>query len=221
MSRTKAVLWGMALAMALAARATAAATGSAVAAPSLVFEKTAVTVKGLTSEGLAVLFSIAWESEKGALQLVRRESLLPDSNGDGEVRKDLGKPIPPRSIWFAVDLMSGELVVRQPQARVLDKARFPAWSLPFNLDHLELRRDFVQLVLVRPRVGAWGGRVHDGFDSDPDGKRNGIVQVRLDRLWALGDSPPPPQVLAAGDLLLIVDPTLTQYMTFRLPRGGG
>jgi hypothetical protein len=214
----------MALAIALAGRAVTAPAERAAAAPIILFEETAVTLKGLTPEGLVVLFSIAWESEKGVSQLVRRESLLPDSNGDGEVRKDLGKPIPDKSIWFAVDLTSGELGIRQPRqphAAWFAKSPFPVWSLPFTLDHLELRRDFVQLVVVRPRVGAWGGRVRDGFASDPDGKRNGIVPVRLDRLWALGDSPPPPQVLAAGDLLLIVDPTRGQYMTFRLRHGGG
>jgi hypothetical protein len=211
----------MALAMALAGRAAVALPGRAVAAPSLVFEETAVTVKGLTPEGHAVLFGISWEKENGVAQLVRRESLLPDNNGDGEVRKDLGKRIPPKSVWFAVDLESGELAVRQPHAAVLTKAPFPVWSLPFPVDHLELRRNFVQLVIVRPGVGAWGGRVRDGFASDPDGKRNGIVQVRLDRLWALGDSPPAPKVLAAGDLLLIVDPSWAQYMTFRMHRGGG
>jgi hypothetical protein len=204
------MLWGTVLAVALAGRASAV--------PSLVFEKTAVTVKGLTPEGQAVLFSISWDTENGVDQLVRGESLLPDSNGDGEVRKDLGKRIPGKSIWFAVDLESGELTVRQPHAAWFDKSPFPVWSLPFPLDHLELRRDFVQLVVVRRQVGAWGGRIRDGFESDADGKRNGMVQVRLDRLWSLGDSPPVPKVLEAGDLLLIVDPTRAQYMTYRLRR---
>ena len=207
-TRTGAIWW-TAVALALVARA-------AAAEPDLVFEQTAVTVKGLTPAGQAVLFSISWVSEKGVEQLVRRESLLPDSNEDGEVRKDLGQKIPRKSIWFAVDLESGGLAVRQPRSFLLAKAPFPVWSLPPSLDHFELRRDFVQLVLVRPRVGAWGGRVRDGFASDPDGERNGIVQVQLDRFWPLGDSPLTPKALAPGDLLLLVDPLREQYMTFRL-----
>ena len=191
---------------------------AAAASPGIVFERTSLTVSGLTPGGNAVLFSVAWDSEDGAPQLVRRESMLPDSNGDGQVQKDLGKGIPQRSVWFAVDLESGQYTIALPGRYALDEAPFPPRLGADGSSHLDFHRTFIQAVLVRPGVGAWGARVRDGRSSDPDAMRNRFVRVHLNRMWPLGDSPPAPQAMEAGDVLLIVDPDRGEYMAHRLRR---
>jgi hypothetical protein len=193
------------------------AVPAAAASPEIIFKRTALTVGGLTPGGKAVLFSVAWDSEGGVPQLVRRESLLPDNDGDGQVHKDLGRGIPDRSVWFAVDLASGRYTVGWPFRHPLDEAPF-VQRVADRGDRLEFQRTFVQLVLVRPGVGAWGGRVRDGRSSDPDATANGTVQVLLSRMWPLGESLPAPQTMATGDILLIVDPDRGEYMAHQLRR---
>lgn len=192
--------------------------GRAEAAPVISFEQTALTISGLTPGGRAVLFSVAWDSEKGAAQLVRRESVLPDNDGDGQVRKDLGKAVPERSVWFAVDLDSGRYTVALPGRYVLDEVVFPSRFGADDGGRLDFHRTFIQAVLVRPKVGAWGARARDGQPSDPDGTANRLIQVRLNRMWSLGDSPPAPQVLEDGDIFLIVDPDQGEYMAHQVRR---
>jgi hypothetical protein len=202
--------WGLAVILALTGRA-------AAAAPGFSFGPTALTVHGITPGGHAVLFSVAWENGDGP-QLVRRESVLPDSDEDGQVHKDLGKDIPEKSVWFAVDLENGERTVVLPAGSPLREVPFLPQVIANSRDRLEMQRTFIQLVLVRPRVGAWGGRVRDGRKSDPDARPDGAVEVLLSSLWALGDSPSAPRTLEAGDILLIVDPDRDEFMAYQLGR---
>lgn len=62
-------------------------------------------------------------------------------------------------------------------------------------------------------AGAWGGSFGDGGDDDADGALDGGIEAPIERLRAIGASPPlPPSELRPGDVVIAVDPvTLEIY----------
>jgi hypothetical protein len=154
-----------------------AAVTPAVAAPPVVsFEPQAVTAAGVTPKGRMVWFSVAREISRNAAKIVSRIEQVDDGDGDGKVRLDLARPVPLRSIWFAVDLETGEAGVAAPEGFPLLEATLPDQAIAAALDRLDLDRQFVYLLLVRPGVGAWALRVGDGGSSDEDRQPDGTLR---------------------------------------------
>lgn len=186
------------------------------AAPAITFEASGVTVSGLTPRGRGVLFSVAREVERYATTVVRREEILADEDGDGTASLALEKEVPFKSVWIAVDLESGESVAAAPAGFPLREAELPPRAIPAALNRLDLERKLVHLLLVRPKTGAWGLRVGDGGASDDDGRADGTLRARLGRFWSVGDTPPPPERLAPGDVLLVIDQETLEHIALRL-----
>lgn len=88
---------------------------AAGASPVVTFETSAVVAGGLTPKGQVVWFSVAREISRQATSVVPRIELGKDDDGDGTVRLDLDEDVPLRSIWFAVDLATGEAGVAAPE----------------------------------------------------------------------------------------------------------
>ena len=84
--------------------------------PALSFELEAVVARGISPRGQAVWFSVAREISRQSINVVPRYEIVTDEDGDGAVRLELGKEVPLRSIWFAVDLATGETGVATPEA---------------------------------------------------------------------------------------------------------
>ena len=84
--------------------------------PAITFDKSSVSVKGIGAKGQTVLFSVAREvAEDDVATVVRRSQVLPDDDGDGVVTLDLGRDVPLRSIWVAVDLATGQAAAAAPE----------------------------------------------------------------------------------------------------------
>ena len=130
--------------------------------PEISFEPEAVVAQGITAGGEAVWFSVAREVSRRSINVVPRHSVARDEDGDGAVRLELGQEVPLRSIWFAVDLTTGDAAMAVPEGFPLLEMDLPANAIPAALDRLELQRRFAYLLLVRPGVGAWHLRVGDG-----------------------------------------------------------
>ena len=163
-----------------------------------------------------MFFSIAREVSGYATTTVHRQDILPDADADGIVRFELGRDVPFKSVWFAVDLATGELAVAAPEGFPLREVPFPARAIPALLNRIDLDRPLVEIVLVRPSVGAWAVRVGDGGDKDEDREADGTLRAALSALTPLGDSPPPPERLRASDLLLVIDPQRLDVLIARL-----
>ena len=190
---------------------------AAAAPPVLTFEPQAVIASGITPKGRVVWFSVAREISRRAATIVPRIELAVDDDGDGKVRLDLAREVPRRSIWFAVDLETGEAGVAAPEEFGLQEAELPARAIPAALNRLDLERRFVYAVLVRPGVGAWMLRAGDGGASDEDGEADGTLRATLSRFTGLGPSPlPPPTRVSARDLLLVIDPNRMDFMRFQV-----
>ena len=205
-----------ALALCLALPLAAAAQPAPPPAPAISFDAGGVTATGVTPKGRVVWFSVAREFFRHSLTIVPRQEIVTDDDGDGAVRFQLEGEVPEQSYWFAVDLESGAYALAAPAGYEVRRADLPERALPAELNHLELDRAFVYAVLVRPKVGAWRLRAGDGGESDQDGEPDGTLRAALQSLESLGASPPPPEKLAPGDLLLVIDPNEMQILTAEL-----
>lgn len=190
----------------------------AVAAPPAVtLEPQAVVASGVTPKGRVVWFSIAREISRRAATIVPRIELVADEDGDGKVRLDLGQAVPLRSIWFAVDLETGEAGVTAPEDFGLQEAELPVRAIPAALNGLDLDRRFIYALLVRPGAGAWVLRAGDGGALDEDGTADGTLRARLASFTGLGPSPlAPPTHVSARDLLLVIDPNRMEFLRFQV-----
>jgi hypothetical protein len=190
---------------------------AAAATPVVTFEPQAVVASGITPKGRAVWFSVAREISRQSATIVPHIEVATDEDGDGKVRLDLSAEVPVRSIWFAVDLETGEATVAFPEDYSPQEAELPAKAIPAALNRLDLERQLVYLVLVRPGAGAWKLRVGDGGASDEDGQPDGTLRAALARFEGLGPAPlPPPEHLSAKDLLLVIDPDRMEFMRFQV-----
>lgn len=185
--------------------------------PVVSFESAAVVGRGLTPKGQAVWFSVAREISRRATTVVPRIEIQSDDDGDGVVRLAVEQEVPLRSIWFAVDLATGETAVATPEGFPKLERELPGRAIPAALNRLDLERRFAYLLLVRPGIGAWTLRVGDGGESDEDGEPDGTLRAALADLAAVGDgSLPPPERFSPKDILLIIDPDRMEYSAVRI-----
>ncbi|MFL6290221.1 MAG: hypothetical protein ACJ759_04930 [Thermoanaerobaculia bacterium] len=193
---------------------------SAAAPPGISFEPDAVMVRGISPKGQTVWFSVAREISRRSTNVVPRHAIVTDEDGDGTVRLELGQEVPLRSIWFAVDLATGETAVAVPEGFPLLEMELPGRAIPAALNRLDLQRRFAYLLLVRPGVGAWQLRVGDGGASDEDGEPDGTLRAALSSLRPVQEGgPPPPERFSPRDVLLVIDPERMESATVRI--GGG
>lgn len=194
-----------------------AAPLAAAAPPEITFESSAVVARGISPKGQAVWFSVAREISRQSTRVVPRQEVLTDEDGDGTVRLELDREVPLRSIWFAVDLATGETGVATPEGFPLLEVELPGEAIPAALNGLELRRRFAHLLLVRPGVGAWQLRVGDGGESDEDGEPDGTLRAALSSLSPLQEGgPPPPERFSPKDVLLVIDPERMESASVRI-----
>lgn len=190
------------------------------APPELSFEADAVLARGVTPKGTVVWFSVAREISRQSATVVPRMEQKADEDGDGVVRLEPGRDVPLRSIWFAVDLETGEAAVAAPEGFPLQEGDLAGKAIPAALNRLDLQSGFVYLVLVRPGVGAWRLRAGDGGASDEDGEPDGTLRAALASLEGIDPStPPPPERFSPSDLLLVIDPNRMEYLRFQAGSG--
>jgi len=194
-----------------------AAPLAAAAPPEISFEPDAVVASGISPKGQAVWFSVAREISRQSTNIVPRHAIGADEDGDGVVRLELGQEVPLRSIWFAVDLATGETGVAVPEGFPLLEMDLPGEAIPAALNRLDLQRRFAYLVLVRPGVGAWQLRVGDGGASDEDGEPDGTLRASLSRLTPVEEGgPTAPERFSPRDVLLVIDPERMESATVRI-----
>lgn len=196
------------------------AGGPATGSPVIAFEGSAVVVRGVTPGGSVVWFSVAREHPHWLTRVVRRDAVLPDSDGDGVVRFELKEPVPRRSIWTAVDLTTGAYATATPQDVARLEVHPAADSLrrsPLGVvEALQDARGFLEILLVRPGQGAWAQSVGDGGASDSSGLPDGRVQASFASMRPIESSKAAPGQLAPGDVVIGVDPESLEFYGTRV-----
>ena len=110
---------------------------------------------------------------------------------------------------------------KRMEGRGIDAAQELAGSLGGAPDLLQDRRELIEVLLVRPGQGAWELTVGDGGPADEDGTGDGHLQASFSRMNPLASlaAPSAPAKLAAGDLLVVVDPETLEVSVTQLGAG--
>lgn len=185
-----------------------ASTAAADRSPSMaiVFEERQLTVTGVTPGHRIVALGLGIGSHGHARLLTRHVEALPDDDLDGHVTF---RPhsLPAGSVWVAVDYETGDYVVATPtgeEPRLLALADEP-WGA--SRDRVGVSRADLEVLVVRPGVGAWNLWVADGGSRDSDHAMNGVSRLRLDAMNRLvGTEPKGPPIAIPRDLLVVMDP---------------
>jgi hypothetical protein len=218
--RTKTWLTTVAVALVALPLGAAAATGP----PTIRFEPQAVVASGLTPGGQVVWFGVAREIADEVTTMVRRDAIAADDDRDGTVRLELTREVPWKSVWIAVDLATGEYAAAAPEGYPL---RLVPWRGMGILqgqggpDRIEEARSFVELLVVRPELGAWGYTAGDGGPRDEDGVPDNRLRMALERVVPIGASPAPPERLQPTDLVALVDASLLEVTIVRAGQPAG
>jgi hypothetical protein len=190
----------------------ASVSASATAAPLVAFHERSLQIDGLTPGASIVWISVAIEGQGWMNRIVPREGLLTDSDGDGRITIELDAPLSLRSTWAIVEVSSGAYVVATPegfQSSVLvpDGIIGRARGLRTSLDLLEIERNEIELLVVRPRVGAWRLTAIEGSPQDADRSNDRVLTMRFADLVPLGTPGlAVPGVLKPGDVVIAIDP---------------
>jgi hypothetical protein len=188
--------------------------GAAVAARaelSVAMEGAAVVVSGLAPGGQVALLGAQRTDLAYHGRTEARRSLERDADQDGVVRLELEKAVPWKSLWLAVALATGEWAAAVPEG--FPRTQFPVAAAQVTAEpggtserlHLADRR--VEVLHLRPGVGAWAGSAVEGGRGDADEQSDGELEVDLAGLAALAEpGPPAPGRLAPGDVLVVVNP---------------
>jgi len=182
---------------------------AASAAPTLVFEEAAVVAGGFL-EGEEVVFFAVARVPLGFTSRVEVYQGEEVADFFGEARFELESQVPLKSVWTVVSRRSGALVVDAPEGFPLREVPFPREPfLPGAAGAVSRMRHgfpWVDVLVVRPRVGAWHQRASDGGGADRDGEPNGRPVTDLEDLVPIGLSPGPPERLSPRDVVVVVDP---------------
>lgn len=137
-----------------------------------------IRVSGANAGGTVVLVGIAREPLAGAARVESWVRTLTDDDGDGSVVLEIGREVPVKSAWSAIDLASGNAGVAVAEGLALEIVR-PGVA-GFELDPttqapvIRLDRKTIQFLLVRPGVGAWALKAYDGGAGDLGNSEEGI-----------------------------------------------
>ena len=201
-------LLGLILVVLAAARAADAAT------PTVSFDARSVGLAGLTPSGSAAWTSVSREPQ-GYSTLIASRSGVATVNALGEATIELDADVATVSVWVVVDLATGSFTVAAPPGTSFREIGFDARSVVENpqgqLNRLVHTRPYLELFLARPGVGAWVMTAGEGAAGDDDGEHDGSLRTTLATMQPLAASPPPPDELAAGDVLVMVDPRALEY----------
>jgi hypothetical protein len=199
---------------------------SVVAAPIKVMDAQTLQVsvgeRSVVASGSAADSRIAWfgvvrEPSNFASRIVVPKTIaVSDSHGVSRFESD--KPLSPRAVWVAVDMTTGAYGVGIPAEGT---------AQPFN-DFPDVLKNWgqskkivashalVDVMLVRPGVGAWTMRTGDGFDSDDDRNNNGVFTAGFDSLRSVGTSPVFQHKIEKGDVLVLIDSRTLEYFISRV-----
>ncbi|HEX3070602.1 MAG TPA: hypothetical protein VHX14_18685 [Thermoanaerobaculia bacterium] len=136
--------------------------------------------------------------------------MLHDDDRDGVIRFTPSADIPLRSVWVAIDEVSGQTATGAPPG-------FPLLVSPIGPDSFRkdvegeiasLAVDLPRLVLllVTPGKGAWLLRGFDGEASDRDGKSNGRVQLSFEDAKTIDGKDNAPKHIKKDDVVVAIDP---------------
>jgi hypothetical protein len=164
--------------------------------------------------GAAILFAGA-QHRRDYVRYTRWQQALIDDDRDGVVELEVAAGVPFESVWIAVDATSGRLATAVSPGSRFEALAFPRSVLRKHadggVDRYESARGAVDLLIVRPHVGAWVVYAADGEPGDADRQRNGRTTVVFGEARSLTGRAPAPQRLTPHDVVVAIDVRRLQY----------
>ena len=169
-----------------------------------------VRVTNVTPGGTVVIYSAGLANDGGLLRQREVGALVTDTAHSGSVTFSDGHSIPFRSVWIAVDMETARYVVGGPPGYEMSVRSFPTLHLHGDGDGtigvFDLRQLAGQMLVVRPKSGAWKVSAAEGGPNDADHIRNGQLSLSVEDAKPIGSSGPAPKRLKNGDIVAVIDP---------------
>lgn len=188
-------------------------------------EPEAVVAEGVSPGGWAVFFAVNREPVRYHDRYETVREVVVDEDGDGVVVLEVASGVAFKSVWAVVDGATGEGAVAAPEGFGLRELELVPGRVISGLagggEGLQLTRTWVEVLLVRPGVGAWGRRILDGWEADGDGRPSGGVVAALEALEPVAPtSEVAPEHLQGGDVVLLLMPETLEHGVLRLGGDG-
>jgi hypothetical protein len=169
-----------------------------------------VQVRNVSSGGEIVLFTAQLEATGGLLRQRTGATRVSDTDRDGIVTFKSPRTIPQRSIWVAIDLETGRSVIAGPSGYPINVLPVPTTLLKKDAEGvigvIDDERRSAEMLVVRPKDGAWRVIAFEGSDNDGDQEENGKLSLASSNAVAVGNSGKPPNRLKKGDVIAVIDP---------------
>ncbi len=199
---------------------TASARAVENAAPQLEITATTITARGITPGGTAVIVGSGRQQSGPRWGITRRQYLRADTDQDGVIT--LPQTASTAFIaWAVVDLVTGRHSVAVGPGTTLRRVDL-ARSIKRGPDgigtSIATGHEFVEVLWVRPGIGAWAASVGDGGQADADRTPDGRTSCDLQTMRPIGKSPAAPRHMLPGDTVVIIDPFTTEIFATGAPK---
>jgi hypothetical protein len=188
--------------------------------PGIDIAETSVTVSALTPGSGVALFAAGTVQKRLFPAGVDYSTVLLDSDGDGTVTFQVEKGVPSRSVWIAVDLVTGDYSVSAPEGYPVRLMQPPAKLVrKGNVGQMnrwvhELYR--LNLLLVRPGTGAWAFLATKGGYGDDEKTQAPGFSTSLKYFLPLTQDAPALHNFRRGDVVVAIDPINLEYYALTL-----
>jgi hypothetical protein len=180
--------------------------------PAITFEPSALVITGVTPNTAIIVFGVECRVQ-GYGWATRNVYEVLQSDASGNARLDVSpRVIPPRSIYTAVDSLTGGFAVVSAQGAPLATPSAPSLTLNDSLadevtafDTFDLNRQWIEVICVRPGVGAWRMSVNDGSSADAL-PTPGAVQLEASGMHLLAGTQSSPVQFLPSDVLIVIAP---------------
>lgn len=165
-----------------------------------------VTATGVTPRGEVIFFGRSVIYQSGMPRLDRHAVVLTDDDRDGVVTLTLEQNVPKYSTWAVVDFESGVSVIASPAGFTPPRVDLPDVVWRGGKSHIDLDRDYVDVLFVRPKHGAWMLGMWQGGRFDADTKNDAKLRAGLSGMKPLIGTKEAPPTATPRDVIVIIDP---------------
>ena len=184
--------------------------------PTIAVTAQGIAITGLTPRAVSIVFGVSRETRGYMTGYVRHDYLLRSVDALGNAIVHLAA-VSPHAVWSVVDLQTGAFATAAPSGAAPRRKPFPSDALravnDVQLNRLRLKHDFLEVLWVRPGLGAWFTSAGDGGASDADHTLDGYLSITAEQMEPIGASPPPPKHYLPTDTFILVDPDTMELFT--------
>jgi hypothetical protein len=189
-------------------------TAASLTAAEFQFDKTGVTAY-VTPSTTTYWMCACVGTHSGSLLIASHYAIIPDADGDGVVRWELGNKMTLGGLWTMIDETAGTITTRYASGELVQPKTFPGKAFlrdelgaysRLHLHSIELESRDLNLVWVRPGVGAWYLRSEEGDSHDEDLRWLELL-INVTEMEPFPGAPDPPAGVEAGDYFIVLERT--------------